>query len=270
MSEHTPGTLVGRVALVTGAGRRVGRAIALELGARGAAVVVHYRRDAAGAAAVCAELRARGGEALAVAADLADAGACQVLVDQAAAWRGRLDVLVNSAAPFRRLPFLDGADADWEAAWDEALAVVLRAPARLARRAAPHLGARGDAEPGVIVNVLDIAAWQAWPSYAHHGAAKAGLAWLTRTLAVALAPRVRVVGVAPGIVDWPDGLDDATRRTLVARVPLGRAGSPGDVAQAVAYLATAPYVNGTVLVVDGGRLAASGEGGGGGAGGGGE
>ncbi len=113
----------------------------------------------------------------------------------------------------------------------------------------------------MIVNVLDIAAWQAWPNYAHHGAAKAALAWLTRTLAVALAPHVRSVGVAPGIVEWPDELDEAARARLVAKVPLGRPGSAEDIARAVAYLAEAPYVNGTVLVVDGGRLAMTGEGG---------
>jgi pteridine reductase len=250
------------VALVTGAGRRVGRAIALELAARGAEVVVHYRSGQAEAAAVVAEIVAGGGAAVALGADLADAAAGRRLVDEAVAWRGRLDVLVNSASPFQRLPFLGGDDDAWEAAWQESLAVTLRAPARLARRAATALAASQAPGGGVVVNVVDIAAWQAWPNYAHHGAAKAGLAWLTKTLAVALAPGVRVAGVAPGIVEWPESMAaNAQREQLLSKVPLGRAGSAADVAGAVAYVCEATYVNGTVIVVDGGRLAQTGEGG---------
>jgi pteridine reductase len=256
-TEHTSSTLAGRVALVTGAGRRVGRAIALELAGQGAAVVVHYRGSRAGADEVVGAIGARGGAAVAVQAELEDADACRRLVDAAVGWRGQLDVLVNSASPFTRLPFLGGDDAAWEKAWRESLDVTLLAPARLARLAAAALAG---SPAGVVVNVLDIAAMQAWPNYAHHGAAKAGLAWLTRTLAVALAP-VRAVGVAPGIVQWPEDMDDEVRRRLLAKVPLGRAGTPEDIAGAVAYLCAAPYVNGTVLVVDGGRTAQTGEGG---------
>jgi NAD(P)-dependent dehydrogenase (short-subunit alcohol dehydrogenase family) len=250
------------VALVTGAGRRVGKAIALELAARGADVIVHHRSGAAEAAEVVAEIVAGGGAAVAIAADLGDAAAGRRLVDEAVAWRGRLDVLVNSASPFTRLPFLGGDDAAWEAAWQDSLDVTLRAPARLARHAAAALAASSAPGGGVVVNVVDIAAWQAWPHYAHHGAAKAGLAWLTKTLAVALAPGVRCAGVAPGIVEWPESMaEGAQRERLLAKVPAGRAGSAADVAGAVAYLCEATYVNGTVLVVDGGRLAQTGEGG---------
>lgn len=252
-------SLAGRVALVTGASRRVGRAIALALGAAGAEVIVHYRRDRAAAEAVVAELGTRGQRASAIAADLASPDAPRALVVATLAAHGRLDILVNSAGPFDRVPFVGGDDAAWEAAWRASLDVTVLAPARLARAAAGALGAH--ATPGVIVNLLDIAAWQAWPSYAHHGAAKAALAHLTRTLAVALAPRVRCVGVAPGIVDWPADLDAAARERLVARVPLGRAGTPQDVAGAVTYLCGADYVTGSVITVDGGRLAATGEGG---------
>jgi pteridine reductase len=259
-AQHTT-SLAGRVALVTGAGRRVGKTIALELAARGAAIVVHYRSGAAEAAEVVRGIVASGGAAVALAADLADAAAGRRLVDEAIAWRGQLDVLVSSASPFTRLPFLGGDDAAWEAAWDDSLAVTLRAPARLARHAAAALARSAAPGGGVVVNLCDIAAWQAWPHYAHHGAAKAGLVWLTKTLAVALAPHVRCVGVAPGIVEWPDTLDDAVRQKLLAKVPLGHAGSGEDVAGAVAYLCEAKYVNGTVIVVDGGRLAQTGEGG---------
>lgn len=262
MSEST---LSNRVALVTGASRRVGRAIALALAERGAQIVVHHRDSASEADEVVEVIHKMGGQAVAIRADLADPAGCRELVDAAAGFRGRLDVLVNSASPFRRLPFVDADDEAWEAAWDEALAVTLRAPARLMRMTAPLLGAASatGGPSGVVVNVLDIAAYQAWPSYAHHGAAKAGLTWLTRTMAVALAPHVRVAGVAPGIVDWPANTQAPERERLLARVPLARVGQPDDVAQAVGYLAGASYVTGTVLVVDGGRLAQSGEGGGG-------
>lgn len=259
MSTHG---LTGRVALVTGASKRVGRAIALELGVRGADVLVHYRSDAGEAESLAAELRALGRRAEISRADLTDAGAPAKLVAAALVVFGRLDIVVNSAGPFDRVPFVGGDDAAWEAAWKRSLDLTVMAPARLARAAATALGAHAEAGPtGVIVNILDIAAWQAWPSYAHHGAAKAALAHLTRTLAVALAPSVRVVGVAPGIVEWPETMDDATRTRLLARVPLARPGHGGDVARAVADLCASDYITGTTLVVDGGRLAATGEGG---------
>lgn len=255
-SDDSTRPLAGKVALVTGAARRVGRAIALELAERGAAIAVHHHRSRAEADALVAELRVAGRDARALAADLRDPAGCHRLVDDAVAWKGRLDVLVNNAATFDRVAFLDPDEARWETAWRDALAVDLTAPARLCRRAAPVLATHH----GVIVNVLDVAVWQSWPHYTAHGAAKAGLTWLTRTLAVALAPQVRSVGVAPGIAEFPDDLDDEARRRLVSRVPLGRPGTPEELARAVAYLVTAEYVNGTVLVVDGGRLAATGEG----------
>jgi pteridine reductase len=250
--------LAGRTALVTGGARRVGRAIALELGARGANVVVAHRQSPAEAAQVVSELAAMGRQARAIAQDLAVTDGPARLVAQA----GALDILVCSAGPFTRLPFVGGDDAAWEAAWAESLALTVMAPARLARAAAPSLArAHASGGPaGVIVNILDIAAYQAWPHYAHHGAAKAALAHLTKTLAVALAPAVRVVGVAPGIVDWPADLDPAARQRLTARVPAGRPGTPGDVARAVSDLVLADYITGSVVFVDGGRLAATGEG----------
>jgi pteridine reductase len=250
-------SLAGRVALVTGGARRVGRGIALALGAAGVDVVVHHRRSHADADAVVAELRALGRRAWALQGDLGDPGTPARLCAEALAAAGRLDILVNSAGPFTRVPFLDGDEAAWEAAWQESLALTVMAPARLARQAAAALSA--GSSPGVIVNILDIAAYQAWPSYLHHATAKAALAHMTRGLAAALAPGVRVVGVAPGIVDWPDELSDEARRKLVARVPLGRAGTPADVGQAVVSLCQADYVTGSVLVVDGGRLVAAGD-----------
>lgn len=241
-----------RVSLVTGGGRRVGAAIARALAAHGDRVAIHHHRSVDEAAALAAELPG----ARAFAADLSDRAAARRLVDDVVAWGGGLDLLVASASVFERAPLLDGDDAAFDAAWDASLAVNLVAPAVLARRAAPHLAAR----EGLIVNLLDVATQQAWPGYPAYGAAKAGLAWLTRTLAVALAPRVRVVGVAPGFALPPAGASEADVARLIAQIPLRRAGSPEDVARAVRYAVEATFVTGSVLVVDGGRLAASGEG----------
>ena len=249
--RRTPaaGDLSGRVVLVTGAGVRVGRAIALELGRAGARVAVHYARSAVGARGpVRAIVAARGpGAARAFAADLATPSNAAGLVADVVRWAGRLDVLVCSAAAFDRRPF---EEID-ERAWRDMMALNLEAPFRLAQAAAPHLRRRG----GVIVNILDVAAFHAWKGYAHYGTAKAGLAMLTRILALELAPRVRVAAVAPGTVAFPDDYPAADRDRIVARIPLGRVGAPADVARAVHYLCTAGYVTGSVVTVDGGRMA---------------
>jgi pteridine reductase len=239
--------LDGRTALVTGAGVRVGRAIAEELARAGARVAVHYARSARGAAAVAATIQAAGGQARTFPADLTVAGAAAALIDEVVAWSGRLDVLVCSAASFRRVPFEKIDDRLWR----EVMALNLEAPLRLAQAAAPYLRRRR----GVIVNILDVAAFHAWKGYAHHAAAKAGLAMLTRVLALELAPRVRVVAVAPGTVAFAPDTPAADRRRIVSRIPLGRVGTPADVAAAVRFLCGAAYVTGSVLTVDGGRMA---------------
>jgi len=239
--------LAGRTALVTGAGVRVGRAIALELGRAGARVAVHYARSATGARRTVRAIEAAGGAARAFAADLSNPANAAGLVAEVVRWAGRLDVLVCSAAGFDRRPF---EEID-ERAWRDMLALNLEAPFRLAQAAAPHLRRRG----GVIVNILDVAAFQAWNGYAHYGTAKAGLAMLTRILAIELAPRVRVAAVAPGTVAFPDDYPAADRERIVSRIPLGRVGTPADVAGAVHYLCTAWYVTGSVITVDGGRMA---------------
>jgi pteridine reductase len=254
--------LAGKVALVTGAGVRVGRAIAEELAAAGAAVAVHYARSARGARATAdaiartaarpagAPARAAGGEAAAArlfAADLRADGACERLVEQVAGWRGRLDIVVCSAAAFERRPF-EQIDL---ASFRGMLALNLEAPFRLAQASAPFLRR----SRGLIVNILDVAAFQAWKGYAHYGSSKAALAMLTRVLALELAPRVRVCAIAPGTIKFPSDYPPAARREVVSRIPLGRVGHVRDVARAVRYLASADYVTGSVLAVDGGRLA---------------
>jgi NAD(P)-dependent dehydrogenase (short-subunit alcohol dehydrogenase family) len=240
--------LDGKVALITGAARRVGRAIALELGRAGARIWVHHHTGGAAAAATVAALWEVGVQGTAIAADLRDPLATAALFDRVAA-EGGLDVLVNSAAAFERRPFESIDDARLEAM----LALNLVAPFRCARLALPLLRARG----GVIINVLDVAATQAWPGYAHYCASKAALHMLTRVLAVELAPAVRVCGVSPGTVQPPESYGDADLRRVVEKIPMGRAGSPTDVARAVRFLAAGPeFITGAILAVDGGRGAA--------------
>jgi pteridine reductase len=241
-------SLAGRTALVTGGARRVGAAIARRLHAAGANVVLHYRDSAVEADALAAELNAaRGKSAATVKAELLAPIAPRALVSAALERFGGLDVLVNNASSF--FPVAVGAI---EAShWEELMGSNLRAPLFIAQEAAPHLAAR----EGAIVNIVDIHAERPLKGYPVYSIAKAGLAALTRSLAVELAPRVRVNGVAPGAIAWPeDGqFDPAERGRIVATTPLARIGAPEDVAQAVHFLACAPYVTGQIVAVDGGR-----------------
>lgn len=241
-----------RVSLVTGGARRVGAVVARALAARGDRVAIHHHASADEADALVAELPG----SRAFAADLSDRAAARSLVDEVVAWGGGLDVLVANASWFARVPMLGGDDAKWDESWDTSLAVNLVAPAVMARHAAGALQARG----GVVITMLDIATRQAWPGFPAYGAAKAGLEWLTRTMALALAPRARAVGIAPGFALPPVGASEADVARLVAQIPLQRPGTPEDVARAIVYAVESPYVTGTVLTVDGGRSAASGEG----------
>ncbi len=237
-------TLDGRVALVTGAGRRVGRAIALELGQGGAEVLVHYNASADGAEETVALIHTAGGRARSLQADLSAPDAPAALVRDLMAATGRLDVLVNSAAVMERTPVGEVTVDEWDAMF----ALNLRAPFFLSQAAAPHLR-----DGGVIINIADLAAFETWPAYIPHSITKAGVVQMTRALARALAPRLRVNAVAPGTVLLPEGWDPESAERLVASTPLRRLGSPEDVARAVRYLIAAEYVTGEVLIVDGGR-----------------
>jgi pteridine reductase len=239
----------GRAALVTGGARRVGRALALALARAGADVAVHYHRSGEAAAATVAEIQALGRRAVALPADLADAESAAPLIEEAAAALGRLDVLVNSASLFEASPLADLRAADW----DRVLNVNLRAPFLLAQAAAPHLRRDG----GVIINITDLSAFQAWPSYAHHGVSKAGLVHLTRVLARALGPEIRANCIAPGTVLPPEDYTDEQIRRSAERSALGRIGSPEDVARALIFLVESEFITGETLVVDGGRMVIS-------------
>jgi len=237
--------LAGRVALVTGAGRRVGRALAVALGARGMRVVVHYAGSAQGAEETARLIRAAAGTARVLQADLRDVSAAEQLVDRVLEQEGELFALVNSAAVMLRTP-VGETTAD---EWDDMFALNVRAPYFLAQRAAPAL----KAARGAVVNIADLAAFETWPAYVPHGMTKAAIVQMTRGLAHALAPEVRVNAVAPGVALLPEGWNDADAEHLRRTTPLQRLGTPEDVAGAMVYLLEADYVTGEVITVDGGR-----------------
>jgi pteridine reductase len=237
--------LEGRTALVTGAGRRLGRAIAVALGARGMHVGVHYGNSAAGARETVAEIEAAGGRAVCLHADLSEPDAPAMLVNQAVSALGRLDVLVNSAAVMVRTPVGEVGLADWDAMF----AINLRAPFFAAQAAAPHLAR----QRGAIVNLADLAAFETWPAYVPHGITKAGVVQMTRALARVLAPDVRVNAVAPGTVLLPQSWPEDAGRRLAETTPLRRLGAPGDVTRTVLFLLESDYMTGETILVDGGR-----------------
>lgn len=240
--------LAGRAALVTGAGKRVGRAIAVELGRRGMRVVVHYNRSRDGADETCALVRDAGGDAIALGADLSSRDAARTLIDRTLEALGRLDLLVPSAASFERVPY----DLVDDAAWDRSMALNLDSPFALVHRATPALRS----SRGSIVFITCASATVPFRNYLPYVVSKGALRHLMRTLALELAPEVRVNAVAPGTVLPPDDMDPAALERLVRRIPLGRTGSAEDVAEAVAFLASAPFVTGQELAVDGGRTVA--------------
>jgi pteridine reductase len=234
-----------RTALVTGAGKRVGRAIALALARRGASLIVHYHTSATDAEQTAQEIRALGVEAITVQADLADPVQIAGMFEKSRQQFGQLDVLVNSASSFQAKGVLDITAEDWDAL----MAVNLRAPFLASQHAARWMLAGGG---GVIVNLADVAGQMPWPRFPHHSVSKAGVIMLTRVLAKALAPSIRVNAVAPGPVLKPDGMDDARWAKLGAALPLGHSGSPDDVARAVIALIENDFVTGAIWNVDGG------------------
>lgn len=240
--------LSGRRALVTGAGARVGRAIALELGAAGMHVAVHYRSSREGAERTCAEIRELGGEATSLQADLSDRAAARRLVDEATGTLGGLDLLVPNAASFERVPF-DELD---DAAWDRSLELDVSSAFALAHQATPALRAAH----GAIVFITCSSTTTPFRNHLPYVVAKGALKQLMRTLALELAPEVRVNAVAPGTVLPPGDMPAGTVKRLAERTPLGRIGSADDIADAVVYLALADFVTGQELVVDGGRSVA--------------
>ena len=237
---------VGKVALVTGAARRVGRAIALELARAGCDVAVHCRLSDKDAAQLVDEIRDMGRRAVVVAGDLADPESPNRAVAQVVRDLDRLDVLVNNASVFEMRP-LEQADA---AAWERILRINTIAPALLAQAAAPFMRQAG---AGRIVNLIDILAERPIKRHGPYCASKAALAALTRSLALELAPEITVNGIAPGIAVFPENYDEDLRRRLTAKVPLKRTGSPEQIAALVRFLVTeGDYITGQIIAVDGG------------------
>jgi pteridine reductase len=238
--------LQGRVALVTGAGRRLGLAMARALAARGMTLAIHHHHSSDGAAALRDEITGSGGRAACFAADLSDAAAAAELPRWVVRELGGLDVLVNSAAIMDRRSFEATTPADWDATLD----LNLRSVFFCTQGAAPALRAAG----GKVVNLADLSGLEPWPGFAAHSISKAGVVMLTRVLARVLAPEVTVNAIAPGAVLVPEAYDAEERDRLARAAPLRRLGSPTDVTEALLYLLErADYVTGEVLAVDGGR-----------------
>ena len=241
-------TLDHKVALVTGAARRIGAVIARTLHSDGCDVAIHYRGSADEAHALVDELNElRTDSAAAFSADLADITAIEHLAAQVSNWRDRLDILVNNASSFYPTP----AGSITESQWDDLVGTNLKAPLFLSQAALPALREAG----GVIVNIVDVHSTHPLRDHPVYGPAKAGLAMLTRSLAKDLAPAVRVNGVSPGAILWPENdMSDDTKQSILSQVPLARPGDPADIADAVLYLVRdATYVTGQIIAVDGGR-----------------
>ncbi len=243
-----PESLDNKVALVTGAARRIGAVIARKLHSHGADVAIHYRGSADEADALVAELNeSRADSAVAFSADLTDIAAIERLAAQVTSWRDRLDVLINNASSFYPTP----AGTITETQWDDLVGTNLKAPLFLSQAALPALRAAG----GVIVNIVDVHSTHPLRDHPVYGPAKAGLAMLTRSLAKDLAPDVRVNGVSPGAILWPENdMPEDTKAAILKQVPLARPGDPADIAGAVLFLVRdATYVTGQIIAVDGGR-----------------
>jgi pteridine reductase len=237
--------LAGKIALVTGAAHRVGKAIALGLAREGVHLIVHYGGSAGAAEATAVEIRALGMQAITAQADLANPTQITALFRQVESHFGRLDLLVNSAASFHRDAFMNiSADE-----WDAVMAVNLRAPFLCMQHAARLMGSQG----GVIINISDLAGVYAWRDFTAHGVSKAGLNHLTKQAARELAPHIRVNTIVPGPILAAPGMSEAAWEAIADHVPLKRTGTPEDITKAVIYLAQSDYITGESITVDGGE-----------------
>jgi len=237
--------LLSQVALVTGSSKRLGREVALGLAERGADVVIHYRSSADEAGKVVAEVEKLGRRAIALQADLENVSQIRTLFEKVAGQLARLDILVNSAASFVQTEFAKTSEKEW----GESLDTNLKAPFFCSQAAAPLL----KKSQGCIVNFADVGGILGWTGYIPHSISKAGVIMLTRCLAKELAPEVRVNALAPGTITLSDDAPEL-EADFIKQAPLKRSGRPIDIVDAVTYLATAKFVTGQTLVIDGGRV----------------
>lgn len=237
-------SLERKVALVTGAAKRLGRAVALRLAEEGADLVIHYRSSEKEAQDAVHEIEKLGRRAVAIPADLSNVSQIKRLVDEAAKHFGRLDILVNSGANF--LP--GSMVSTTEEIWDATLDTNLRAPFFCAQAAAPWL----KRTQGVIINFADTGGLLGWTGYIPHSVSKAGVIMLTKVLAKAFAPEVRVNAIAPGTITM-EGDPPELQADFIKRAPLRRSGRPSDITDTVLFLVHSKFITGQVLVVDGGR-----------------
>lgn len=249
MQDNTQ-PLADKTVLVTGGARRIGAALVRGFHNAGANVVVHYRNSADEALALVDELNAnRADSASSKQADLIKTGRAARTIDHALATFGRLDILVNNASSFFATPLATVSENDWH----ELVGSNLKAPLFLIQAAYKELGKRG----GCVINMIDIHARRPLADHTVYCAAKAGLETLTLALARDLGPRVRVNGIAPGAILWPEqGADDEQQQAIIRRTPLARAGDPEDIVRTALFLASdAPFITGQIIAVDGGRSA---------------
>jgi pteridine reductase len=242
--ERQARSLAGKVALVTGSAKRLGRAVALRLAAEGADLVIHHGASHAEAQETVGEIEKMGQRAMALSADLRKINEIRALFLEVAKGFGRLDILVNSAANFLPASIVSTT----EEIWDASLDTNLKAGFFCAQAAAPLLRRT----KGVIVNFADAGGLLGWPGFIPHSISKAGVVMLTKVLAKALAPDVRVNALAPGTITMP-GDPPEWEADFVRLAPLGRTGTPSDIADAVSYLVHAEFMTGHTLVLDGGR-----------------
>ena len=239
-----------KVALITGGARRVGAAVCRSLHAAGLDLMVHYRSSADDARALQAELNAVRAESVAlVQADLLNVSSLPSMVNDTVRQFGRLDVLINNASSYYPTPVGEVGEGEWE----DLMGTNLKTPLFLSQAAAPHL----KRNHGCIINIVDIHADRPMRNYLVYSVAKGGLLALTRALASELGPEVRVNGVSPGVILWPEDerwSDEVARQRIIHTTLLKRVGEPEDIARTVRFLVLdAPYVTGQIIAVDGGR-----------------
>jgi NAD(P)-dependent dehydrogenase (short-subunit alcohol dehydrogenase family) len=241
----SPASLAGKVALVTGAPKRVGRNVALRLASEGVDVAVNYRHSKGEADEVVAQIAAMGRRSIAVQADVSKRSDVAAMFARVEREFGRLDILVNNAGMFFSAKFEELTDEQWDGILD----VNLKSQFLCSQAAAPMLRRSGQ---GRIINFASLGGLLAWPSYTHYCVSKAGVIMLTRCLARALAPEITVNAIAPGTISFPGDAPELSE-DYISRAPLKRTGTAKDIEDAVLFLAQSSFVTGQVIVVDGGR-----------------